>query len=275
MRVLVTWGSRRGGAAAIARTVAEALRAQGLEVDLLPPSNACRATGFDAVIVGGAVHAGRWPRDACSFVSRRETDLRTVPVWFFTSGASEERPPAPQVQTLMERVGAQGHATFGGPTPDARAWAAELAHALPQARPHSFTEQKGGRSSARLIAYGVVGWACSATTMGTVHRFASPAAAAGLEMVIPGLIFALLARSYFRALGARSALTTALTFIAIVLVLDVAFGVARVQHGLRVVLTSPTHTWIPLVVVFAVTWATGRLMTDHHAHHHHHQHQLG
>jgi hypothetical protein len=46
--------------------------------------------------------------------------LRSMPVWFFSSGPlvddeqSPHIPPVGQVRRLMRRVGARGHATFGG-----------------------------------------------------------------------------------------------------------------------------------------------------------------
>ena len=166
MRILITWGSKRGGTEGIARMIGEALQQQGHRVDVLPPEKAARATGFDAVVVGGALYANRWHRAARRFVTRREKDLRSVPVWFFSSGPLDDSadrqiiPPTRQVEILMERVGAQGHVTFGGRLlPDARgfpasamakkragdwrrpdtirSWANEIARALPTARPGS------------------------------------------------------------------------------------------------------------------------------------------
>ena len=57
MRVLVTWGSKRGGTEGIARILGEALQHEGLDVDVLPARAAAKATSFDAVIVGGALYA--------------------------------------------------------------------------------------------------------------------------------------------------------------------------------------------------------------------------
>ena len=92
MRVLVTWGSQRGGTEGVARVIAETLEHEGLEVDLLSPKRALEAHGFDAVIVGGALYANRWHEDARHFVARRERELRRVPVWFFSSGPLDARP---------------------------------------------------------------------------------------------------------------------------------------------------------------------------------------
>lgn len=173
MRVLVTWASKRGGTEDIARDVGETLRNAGFDVELLPADAAERATEFDAAIVGGALYAGRWPRAAGRFVRRQAEKLRSVPVWFFSSGpldgSADHRQIAPTraVQTLMDSVGAQGHVTFGGRLePQARgfpastmakthagdwrnpehirAWATEVAHDLPTARPRVAVAPPGG-----------------------------------------------------------------------------------------------------------------------------------
>jgi menaquinone-dependent protoporphyrinogen oxidase len=52
-------------------------------------------------------------------VNRHVSRLRTLPVWFFSSGplddsADRDEIPAPaQVAVLAERIGAKGHVTFG------------------------------------------------------------------------------------------------------------------------------------------------------------------
>jgi len=76
LRVLVTCGSKRGGTEGIARTVGEALKAQGLDVDLAAPRDAVQARGFDAAIIGGGLYGNRWHRAARRVVSRRVPALR-------------------------------------------------------------------------------------------------------------------------------------------------------------------------------------------------------
>ncbi len=119
-RVLVTFGSRRGGTAEIAASIADTLRAQGLQVDCLRASAVRDVARYDAFVVGGALYAYRWIREARRFVMRHASALRARPVWMFSSGplddsaARRELPPVPMVAALMARVGARGHATFGG-----------------------------------------------------------------------------------------------------------------------------------------------------------------
>jgi menaquinone-dependent protoporphyrinogen oxidase len=86
---------------------------------------------YDAVIVGGALYAFRWHRDAKRFVKRHTGELRERPTFFFSSGplddsaSKREIPPVKGVQALTERAGARGHITFGGRLrPDAKGFPA-------------------------------------------------------------------------------------------------------------------------------------------------------
>jgi menaquinone-dependent protoporphyrinogen oxidase len=120
MGVLVAYASKRGGTKGIAQTIRDALVARGIEADALAGSDVKSVVGYDAVIVGGALYAMRWPRRARRFVKRNTGALRNVPVWFFSSGpldasaTEREIPPVGQVRSLMDSVAARGHATFGG-----------------------------------------------------------------------------------------------------------------------------------------------------------------
>lgn len=120
MRVLVTVGSARGGTEGLGEMVAEDLRAEGFEVDMRAPRQVRQLAGYDAVVVGGALYAARWHRDARRFVRRHSGELKSRPTWFFSSGPLDDSaagtviPPVTGVDELMRRVGARGHATFGG-----------------------------------------------------------------------------------------------------------------------------------------------------------------
>lgn len=120
MRALVTFGSTRGGTQGLAFYVADGLRAEGFVVDVQPAAHTLSVEGYDVVIVGGALYANRWHKAARAFVKRHTAELRRVPTYFFSSGPLDESavkrsiPPVRGVAKLMDRVGARGHATFGG-----------------------------------------------------------------------------------------------------------------------------------------------------------------
>lgn len=131
MRVLVTFGSSRGGTEGLAGFVADVLAAQGFHVDVRPAAEVKSLDEYDAVVVGGALYAMRWHRDAIRFVRRHHTALSARPTWFFSSGpldasASDHTiPPVKTVARLMHQVGARGHMTFGGRLrPDAKGFMA-------------------------------------------------------------------------------------------------------------------------------------------------------
>ncbi len=86
MRVLVTWGSKRGGTAEIASTISDELKAVGVEVALMPASGVRELRGYDAAIIGGALYGNRWHRDARRLVTRHIAGLRRIPVCLFSSG---------------------------------------------------------------------------------------------------------------------------------------------------------------------------------------------
>ncbi len=120
MQILVAYGSKRGGTQGLAQHVADELRAEGFVVDVRPVSDVHELSDFDAVIVGGAIYSGRWHRGARTFVTRHAAELRQCQTYFFSSGpldgtaVQRDIPPVRGVADLMRRVGARGHATFGG-----------------------------------------------------------------------------------------------------------------------------------------------------------------
>jgi menaquinone-dependent protoporphyrinogen oxidase len=131
MPVLVAYGSRRGGTEGLSRMVADGLREGGLSADVVPARRVRSLGGYDAVVVGGALYAMRWHRDARRFVMLHRDELREHPTYLFSSGpldsSANQRdiPPVKGVKALMDSVGARGHVTFGGRlAPDARGFPA-------------------------------------------------------------------------------------------------------------------------------------------------------
>ncbi|MEW1775459.1 flavodoxin domain-containing protein [Streptomyces sp. NPDC086777] len=118
--VLVTYGTRNGSTAHIAESIADTLREKGLTVETMRAVSVPFVDRYDAVVVGGGLYAGRWHKDARTFVRRHRKDLAERPVWFFSSGpldaSASERdiPPVRAVRRAMQDLHARGHATFGG-----------------------------------------------------------------------------------------------------------------------------------------------------------------
>jgi menaquinone-dependent protoporphyrinogen oxidase len=287
MRILIAVGSKRGGTWGIGETLAATLRKQGHHVNLMRAERVRHLDNADAAIVGGALYANRWHRSARRLVGRCESELRRVPVWFFSSGPLDDSAgkrtlaPVKQVEILMERVGARGHVTFGGRlTPDARGfpasamakklsgdwrdperieqWATRIARVLPHAKPGTVVTHPG-RSIGRLLLHGLAGWAVCALALAAVLWAGSPGIAYAVHTPLVPIVFALVAWRYFRVRGARGALTTATLFTAISAALDAAL-IAGAMHR-PALLTSVVGYCLPLALAFAVTWTVGELMS--------------
>ena len=120
MTILVAYGSKRGGTGGLAHMVGDAFRDEGFSVEVAPARTVKSVRDYEAVIVGGALYAARWHKDARRFVRHHVHDLRRRPVYLFSSGPLDysatqtEIPPVNGVKKAMGDIGARGHVTFGG-----------------------------------------------------------------------------------------------------------------------------------------------------------------
>ncbi len=121
MRILVVYGSKRGGTAGLAEMVRGAFESEGFEADVRDAGERiANLADYDAAVIGGALYANRWHRDARGFVRRHRRSLSAKPTWLFSSGPLDDSaetkaiPPVKQVAKRAAAVGARGHETFGG-----------------------------------------------------------------------------------------------------------------------------------------------------------------
>ena len=126
MSVVVAHASRHGATQELAEHVAGVLVDSGTAAEALPVVGDIDLARYDAAVIGSAVYAGRWLKEAIAFVADHRQGLATVPVWLFSSGplghdpatstAAEARAAAePQeVPWLRELVGAREHLVFSG-----------------------------------------------------------------------------------------------------------------------------------------------------------------
>jgi menaquinone-dependent protoporphyrinogen oxidase len=119
MNVLVTYGSEHGDIAELAEEVAAGIDDEGHDVDVQSAEHVEGVQEWNAVVVGGALYAWNWTRDARQFVKRHRRQLAYLPVWFFSSGGLTEADtdrdiqPTWPVRRLIDAVGVRGHTTFG------------------------------------------------------------------------------------------------------------------------------------------------------------------
>jgi menaquinone-dependent protoporphyrinogen oxidase len=123
MAILIVYGSKMGGTAGLADLLADALRDHGFEVGVMPADEVRDLGDPEAVIIGGALYANRWHKEARRFVRRHREALQQRPIWLFSSGplddsaSTTELPITKGVEAAMVTTRARGHRTFGGALP--------------------------------------------------------------------------------------------------------------------------------------------------------------
>jgi menaquinone-dependent protoporphyrinogen oxidase len=119
MRVLVAYASYYGATREIAAKIFETLTDNGVEASLRSVDDSLDLEGFDAFVLGSAIHAGRWLKPAAQFVTRNEAVLRKHPVWLFSSGpvgpgADKPQPDPKEVAHMSDLPSLRGKVVFGG-----------------------------------------------------------------------------------------------------------------------------------------------------------------
>jgi menaquinone-dependent protoporphyrinogen oxidase len=118
MNVLVTAASKHGATAEIAAWIGAALTEAGVPTDVRDPDSVWSLSGYDAVVIGSAVYAGKWLAPATGLVDRLGTELQARPVWLFSSGPAGD-PPRPDsdpvdAAPMLAATNARGHHIFPG-----------------------------------------------------------------------------------------------------------------------------------------------------------------
>jgi len=118
MKVLVVAASRHGSTAEIASAVGVRLRERGHDVDVHQPTEVSSPDGYDAVIIGSAIYAGNWLKDARQFVENNADALSAERVWLFSSGpldgSAAQALPDQRIDRLTSATGSLGHHVFAG-----------------------------------------------------------------------------------------------------------------------------------------------------------------
>ena len=77
MRVLVSAASKHGASKEIGDRIVETIRQRGFDVTVAEPNDAKPDAGYDAIVLGSAVYAGHWLKDAKALAGRIADTLET------------------------------------------------------------------------------------------------------------------------------------------------------------------------------------------------------
>ena len=118
MRVLVSAASKHGATKEIGDHIVETIRQRGFDVTVAEPNDAKPDAGYDAIVLGSAVYAGHWLKEAKALAGRIADSDPRPPVWAFSSGPLGD-PPKPEedpvdVAGIVALVAPIEHRIFAG-----------------------------------------------------------------------------------------------------------------------------------------------------------------
>lgn len=119
MKVLVVSASKHGATEEIAAGIVLELRGKGIDAVAKTAVDPVQIDGFDAVILGSAIYAGHWMKEAIAFIEQHQRSLADKPVWLFSSGpvgdgGGREPMAADYAAKLVADSGAREHKIFAG-----------------------------------------------------------------------------------------------------------------------------------------------------------------
>jgi len=84
MKILVAYATKAGSTAEVAAEIGRVVESKGdCKVDVHPVGKVKEVGGYDAVIIGSAIRAGKWLPEATKFVEEHRDALSQVPVAYF------------------------------------------------------------------------------------------------------------------------------------------------------------------------------------------------
>jgi menaquinone-dependent protoporphyrinogen oxidase len=130
MRLLVAYATDHGSTRGVADRIASRLRQRGVDAEARAVADVLAVSRYEAVVLGSAIHGGKWLPSAREFADRNAASLLERPVWLFsvsTLGDEESmfpprvgnrlrawRKETPEVAELRRLLDPREHRNFAG-----------------------------------------------------------------------------------------------------------------------------------------------------------------
>jgi menaquinone-dependent protoporphyrinogen oxidase len=85
-KILVAYGTRAGSTAEVADAIGKKLASGGVAVDVKPVKKIQNLNGYQAVVLGSAVRAGKLLPEVTAFVKAHKEEFRKLPIAYFVVG---------------------------------------------------------------------------------------------------------------------------------------------------------------------------------------------
>ena len=110
-----------------------------------------------------------------------------------------------------------------------------------------------------ILIHAMIGWTICGVIMGIGMAVTSLETTLIIHAIGAAIIFAVISFIYFRKYNYTTPLQTAITFVALVIFMDVFIVALLIEKSFEM-FTSILGTWIPFVLIFVSTYVTGLLV---------------
>ncbi len=85
-KILVAYATADGSTNGVAEMIGSNLAAENMQVDILPVQSVAALEDYQAVVLGSAIHGGKWLPEAVTFLQINHHYLKQIPTAFFLVG---------------------------------------------------------------------------------------------------------------------------------------------------------------------------------------------
>jgi menaquinone-dependent protoporphyrinogen oxidase len=106
-KILVAYASANGSSGGVAQTIGQTLAESGAAVDVFPVKSVTSLDGYHSVVLGSAIHGGKWLPEAVDFLKANRESLRKLPTAFFLVCMLLAKPDAKNLQFVEQYLAEQ------------------------------------------------------------------------------------------------------------------------------------------------------------------------